>query len=107
MPSDFGDRARFDVNTSHIFPQGVLASIIMVEDGAGESGARAEGRCEGGLSLCSVTVATLLGVGSDIKLLEQKPRGLSLKYLSSLEVYILLSSTGSLSPREEQCWGKR
>ena len=36
-PSDFGDRARFDVNTSHIFSQGVLASIIMVEDGAGES----------------------------------------------------------------------
>lgn len=43
VTSNFGDRARFDMNTSHISPQGMLASIIMVEDGA-ESRARAEGR---------------------------------------------------------------
>ena len=45
----------------------------MVEDGAEESGAKAESKCEEGLSLCSVTVTTLLGVGSDLRLLEQKP----------------------------------
>ena len=73
VPSDFRDRARFDVSISHIFSQGVIASIIVVEDGAEESGAKAESKCEEGLSLCSVTVTTLLGVGSDLRLLEQKP----------------------------------
>lgn len=43
MPSGFGGRAGFDVNTSHIFPQNVLAT--MVGGGPGDLGARVKGRC--------------------------------------------------------------
>ena len=73
VPSGFGGRAGFDTNISRIFPQGVLAAISLVGAGAGEGGARAGARCEVELSLYSVDVTTLLGVGSGPKLLEQKP----------------------------------
>ena len=47
----FGGRAGFGVNTSHIFPQDVLAAITLVGGGAGEGVARAGSRCEVGLPL--------------------------------------------------------
>ena len=51
VPSGFGGRARFDVNTSHVFPLDVLAAIILIGGGAGDGRAKARARCEPGLSL--------------------------------------------------------
>ena len=41
LPSVFAVRAGFDVDTSHIFPQGMLATVTLVGDVAGDGGARA------------------------------------------------------------------
>ena len=69
-----GRRARFDVDTSHIFPQGVLAAVPLAGVGDGDGGARSSPRHEVVLPLCSVVFSTALsGAGSDSKLLEQKP----------------------------------
>ena len=57
----FGRKAVFDMASSHIFHQGVLAAITLVVGGAGDREARAG------------TVTSLSGAGSDFKLLEQKP----------------------------------
>ena len=48
VPSAFFGRAGFDIITSHIFPQDVLAAITLVGGGAGEGGARAGARCGAG-----------------------------------------------------------
>ena len=69
----FGGRAGFDVDPSHIFPQGLLAAITLVGGGARDGEARAGAQCEAGLPFCSVAVTALPGVGSEPKLLEQKP----------------------------------
>ena len=47
------------MNTSHAFPQGVLAVITLVEGRAGDGGAGARAKCEPGLLLCSLAVTTL------------------------------------------------
>ena len=39
VPSGFGRRAGFDMSTSHILPQAVLAAITLVGGGAGDGGA--------------------------------------------------------------------
>ena len=46
MPSAFDWRARFDVNTSHVFLQDMLAAITLVGGEAGDGGARSRARCE-------------------------------------------------------------
>ena len=73
VPSDFGRRAGFDMNTSHVFPQGVLAAVTLVGGRAGDGGAKARTRCEVRLPLCSVTITALLRVGLGPRLLGQKP----------------------------------
>ena len=49
--SAFGGKAGFDVDASHIFPQGVLAAVTLVRGVAGDGGARACAGCEAGLPL--------------------------------------------------------
>ena len=71
VPSGFGGRAGSDVNMSLIFPQGVLAAIILVRGGAGGGGAKARAKCEPGLLLCLVTNSALLGARLGPKLLEK------------------------------------
>ena len=73
VPNIFGVRAGFDVDTSHVFPQGVLATITLIWGVAGLVGARAYTRCEVGFLLCSVAVTALSGSGSAPKFLEQVP----------------------------------
>ena len=73
VPSGFGRSAGSDVSSSHIFPQGVLAGIILVGGRAEDGGARAGARHELRLLLYSVANTTLLGVGVGLQLLEQKP----------------------------------
>ena len=68
--SAFGERAGFDIDASYIFPQSVLAAIILVGGGAGDGGVRNGARCEPGLILCSVAITTLLWVGMGSKFLE-------------------------------------
>ena len=63
----------FDMNISHIFPQGVLTAITLLGGWAIERVARTGARSEPGLALCSVAVTTVSGVGSGSKLLKQKP----------------------------------
>lgn len=46
VPSTLGDRAVFDVETSHVLLQGVLAAITLVGDGTRDGGARAGTSCE-------------------------------------------------------------
>lgn len=72
-PSGFGGKAGSDVNTSHIFPQDILAALALVVGGAGDGGAKARPENDSGLFLCSFGSITLLGVGYGPKLLEQKP----------------------------------
>ena len=38
LPNPFDGRTRFEMDTSHIFPQGVLAAITLVGGGAGDGG---------------------------------------------------------------------
>ena len=73
VPSGFGGRAGSDVSMSLILPHGVLAALTMVGCGAGDGGSRARARCEPGLLLCSEASTALLGTGSGLKLLEEKP----------------------------------
>ena len=73
VPSAFDGGARFEVDANRILPQSVLAAITLVESGAGEGGARTGAGCEMGHPFCSAAVTDLSGVGSDPKLLEQKP----------------------------------
>ena len=40
VPNAFGGRARFDVDTSHVFPQDVLAVITLVPCVAGDREAK-------------------------------------------------------------------
>ena len=61
--SDFDSRAGFDLNTSHVFPQGALTAITLLGDGVRTEGAGARARCEPGLPLCSVAITVLLGHG--------------------------------------------
>ena len=63
LSSVFGTRASFDMDTSYIFPQGMLprpyqGGVV----GVGVSEACVG--CEAGLPLCSLSVTTLSGVGS-------------------------------------------
>lgn len=73
MPRAFGERAGFNVDASHVFPQGILAAITLGGSVAGGGRARAYEGFEVGFSLCSVAGIILLGVGSDPYLQEQKP----------------------------------
>ena len=50
VPSGFGGRAVFDINTGHIFPQGVLAAITLVGGGTGVGWARARTSVSWGFS---------------------------------------------------------
>ena len=84
MSNAFGGRAGFDVDVSHVFPQGVLAALIFVVVRAGGGGARAGAGCEVGLPLCSTALTALLGVGFDPMLLELKLSGLGPGWLPSL-----------------------
>lgn len=61
----------FDLDQSHIFLQGVLATITLVRGGPGIGGARA--RAEVGFPLFSLAITSLLEMGYDPKLLKQKP----------------------------------
>lgn len=57
MFSVFGVRAGFSMDTSPIFPQGVLVVILLIEGVVGVIVSRACGGCEVGLPLSSVPVA--------------------------------------------------
>ena len=87
------------MNTSHVFPQGVLAAVTLVGDEAEDGGARARARCELGLLLFSVSVITLSGVRAGPKLLEQKPCGSGSSSLTSQHQ--------DPHPRGKKCSGKR
>lgn len=67
-------RAKFHVNSSHIFPQDLL-SVITFVGGVAEDAGRAGAAYEVVLPLCSVVITILSEVESDPKLLEQKPEG--------------------------------
>lgn len=107
MPSGFAVRYGFDVNTSAVFPQGVLAPITVVLGGAGERGDRAPARCEAGLPLCPVANTALLRVRLGNKLLEQKPCVSGVGWLSPLWcVCVPFPSASTFSPRSEQRWSE-
>ena len=52
LPNTFGGRDRFDVNASHVFPQGVLATVTLVRGVAGDGEANACTEFKVGLPLC-------------------------------------------------------
>ena len=96
VPSAFGGRAGFDMDASHLFPQGVLAAITLLGGGAGDEGVRGGAWCEAGLSLCSVAITTLSGVGSGPKMLKRKPLGSS--RVGSVPFKYVLSPLPALGP---------
>ena len=70
IPSTFGGRDGFDVNRSHVFPQGALATFTLVWGGAKDEGAKARASWDGASLLfsghhCSIADRT------DPKLMEQ------------------------------------
>ena len=77
LPSVSGVRTGFHADTSHIFSQGVLATITLIRGVTGAVGARDCARCEVGLPLCSVAVTTLSGVGSAPSCWSESPEGWS------------------------------
>ena len=62
MPSGFGGRGGSDVNTSHVFPQGILVAISLIGSGEGDEGARVGAIYETRLPFCSVGITVLLSV---------------------------------------------
>ena len=58
-----GERSGFDVETSHVLPQGILAAITSIGGVAADGGARACAGCEVGLPLRTVAIVILSGVG--------------------------------------------
>lgn len=64
VPSVFGGRAGFDENMSHVFPQGVLATITLVVGGAGDRRAVTYTGCDFGLPFCSISCNYLSGARS-------------------------------------------
>lgn len=61
--SGFDGRTGFDLNTSHVFPQGALRAVTLLGDGVRTEGVGAGARCEPVLlPLCSVAITVLLGV---------------------------------------------
>ena len=71
MPSVSGVRAELDVDASHIFPQGTLATITLIGSVAGVGGTRGCTGSKARFPLYSVAVTALSGVGSALNLLEQ------------------------------------
>ena len=63
VPSAFDGRAGFDMEASHVFPQGVLTAVTLVQGGTRDRGARVGARYEARLPLCSVAIITLQGQG--------------------------------------------
>lgn len=61
VPSGFARRARSEMSTVQILPQGVLAASTMVGDHAGFGGDRTGTRCEPGLFLGPMEVSILGG----------------------------------------------
>ena len=51
----------------------MLAAVTLVGDGAGDGGASAGAGCKARLSPCLMDIVALSGLGSDPKLLKQKP----------------------------------
>ena len=94
----FGERAGSDVSTGHVFLQCVLAAITLVRCGTRDARVRARVKCELGLILCLVASTTLLGVGSDPKLLEQKPWGSGLSWLHFLKFMLFPLPVVTLTP---------
>ena len=71
-----------------------------------DGGVRAGAQCEAGLSLCWVAISVQSGVGSEPKLLELTPWGLSPSWPCSLSVCLPLCLHRDLWPRVGKCWGK-
>ena len=109
VPNGFGRKHWFDVNTSNIFPQGVLITITFVGGGAEDGGIGARARCVWGegLSLCSEAITALMGAWAGPRLLDQTP------WVSGLLAQLPLSLCSSPSQhqhpnsREAQNWNKR
>lgn len=57
-------KADFDMDASHIFPQGVLATIILIGSVVGVGRFKAYTVHKARLPLCSMAIAALSGVGS-------------------------------------------
>ena len=67
VPGGFGGRAGPEVSGDCIFSQGVLAATTVVGGRAGVEGETARARCQPGLLLGSIPVATLLWEESKAK----------------------------------------
>ena len=72
VPSGFDVKAGFQVNISHIFPQGILAAVTLVGGKTEDDGTRARASCELMLPICLVAGTMLSQAGLGPKLLEQK-----------------------------------
>ena len=77
LSSVFGTRADFDVDTSHIFPQGVLATVTLIGSMVGAGGCKTCAVCEAELSLpCSYPWPLRGGVCSPFAIAEVPSAGL-------------------------------
>ena len=106
VPSAFFGRAGFDIITSHIFPQGVLAAITLVGGWAAHGRARTGASFEPGLPLSSVAIITQ--VYDWIPNFQSRiPEDWVNLPLFTLSVCSSISHHWHLCSRGEQCWCKR
>ena len=107
MLSAFNRRAEFDVDSSHIFLQGVLAVFTLGGGWAWDASTRGSSGTGMRPDFLSAAITAQSGAESDPVLLEQKPRGVGLElalFLSS--VWFSFSLYQYLCPRRRQCWRK-
>lgn len=72
VPSAFDETGGFDMDSSCVLLQGMLAAITLVRGKDADGTARAGAECEVGLPLCLMVISTLMEVLSDPTLLKQK-----------------------------------
>lgn len=109
VPSHFGERAGFDMNTGHVCLQFVLAGISLVEGRAGR-GDKAVSRCELGLfALSALHHPNGMRVGPQLR---QVPKAEALGIDSELALFAVVSvlppfDTSTPAPKGSGFWRKR
>ena len=96
----FGVRAVFNVDTSHIFLQGLLATITLIESMASIGGAKSCAGWEVGFLLCSVSATALPGLGVSSQVAGAEALRVRLKQALFLLSVFPSPHTGVFGPKE-------
>ena len=107
VPSGFDGRAGFDVNISHIFPQGVLAAITLVGSGLEKEGLGPEPGVSQGFPSLQWPSLPYQRWGQVPSCWSRSPEGRVFLALLPLSVSPPHFQHWHPCPRGEQCWSRR